>query len=63
MDVAQLAAVLPYMHFVVADNAMVGRIKRHRLDRRYGTQVYALRDVESLVKSIDGANENQGRRR
>jgi hypothetical protein len=53
MDVSQLAAVLPYVHFVVADNAMVGRIKRRRVDQEYGTRVFALRDVESLIRAIE----------
>ncbi|ADU51997.1 hypothetical protein Tmar_1911 [Thermaerobacter marianensis DSM 12885] len=53
MDIEHLGAVLPYAAVVVTDRRMRNRIRRLGLDHRYNTTVFAMADIDELLRTLE----------
>ena len=52
MDVQFLEIALPVAHFVLTDKRMERRVKRLKLDSKYGASVYSMSSIEGLLKRL-----------
>lgn len=52
MDIDQLSTVIPYCSFVITDNKVKNRIRRHNIGSLYQTEVWSMRDYELLRSAI-----------
>lgn len=53
MDVEHISTVLPYCDYVVTDQKMKNRIIELKLNSKYNTKVYCLKDTNELVKELE----------
>jgi hypothetical protein len=53
MDIDLLSVALPIAHYVVADRRMVLRMKKHKLDEKYGAQIFSMSTIEDLFPLLE----------
>lgn len=53
MDINQIAAFLPYATYMVLDNAMADKVRKARLDERFGCRVITWRELPQLVTELE----------
>ena len=52
MDISQMSILLPYCDYILTDGELKDRIIKLKLNEKYGTKVYSLRDVDSLMNEL-----------
>lgn len=53
MDIGQISACLPYVHYMVTDNKMSQRIRQLGLDAKYQTRIFSYQDLDDLTDLLD----------
>jgi hypothetical protein len=53
MDVELLSIAIPVAQFVLTDKKMSDRIKRHRIDTDWGSEVYSMSDIDGLFERLE----------
>src|ERR1700693_705488 len=51
-DVDQLASVIPVAQFVLTDKKMENRVKRLRIDQKWGTKVFSMSTLDGLFAEL-----------
>lgn len=57
MDGELMSAAIPVAHWVLTDKKLAERIKRRRIDKDWGTEVFSMSDVEELFKHLEALAE------
>lgn len=52
MDINHLATMIPYNHFIIADNKMKNRIVELKIDKKFGTRVFSIKDYDEIEKVL-----------
>lgn len=53
MDIKQLSAIIPYSDYVVTDKKMKNRLVKLGIDKKYGTKIFYIGDLEELIEILD----------
>ena len=53
MDVSLLAVAIPACHYVVTDKRQCDRIKRHGIEKEWGTEVFSMSDIDGLFERLE----------
>jgi hypothetical protein len=51
-DVDNIAAFLPYVNYMLLDKAMIDKVKKHGLDKKYQAKLFRLPDIDNIIAEI-----------
>lgn len=50
-DIDNIAAFLPYVNYMVIDSSMADKVNKHKLDKKYSTNLIRLKELDKFIKA------------
>lgn len=54
-DIDNISAFLPYVNYMVIDKSMADKVNKHKLDKKYGTTLIRLKELDKVIESAESS--------
>lgn len=54
-DIDNIAAFLPYVNYMIIDKSMADKVNKHKLDKKYGTNLIRLKELDKVIETAEAA--------
>ena len=51
-DIDNIASFLPYVNYMLIDKAMIDKVEKHGLDKKYQVKLFRLKDISDIIAEI-----------